>query len=657
MVAKSTRTASLGSNLNHDFLASIVVFLVALPLCMGIAIASGMPVAAGLVTGIVGGLVVGAISGSPLQVSGPAAGLAVVVYEIVQQFGYEAVGLIVLVGGALQWIAGMAKLGQWFRAVSPAVIKGMLSGIGVLIFSSQIHVMVDDKPRKSGVENLRTIPEAIRKGLPLPSLGSVETRQIETAQIKAFGVLHERQLEIEEVVAERISEHGSEEVHRHQAEQLASLVEAQQQLHDALARQIGYVKSSGLLAIENQKGIAFAKSLTRVMTANELALADLREQRYQTAVHSQTAAVLELEGVLASLKNHDWAAKLGLLTIAAILVWPLMPLKSLKTIPAPLVAIVLATGCAAWLSLPVLYVEVPSSLAESVHFPSLATLNDVPLGSIFRTGLFIAIIASAETLLCATAVDQMHTGPRTKYDQELAAQGIGNMICGVLGAAPMTGVIVRSAANVQAGARTRLSAMLHGLWLLLCVALLSSWLTLVPTSALAAILVYTGYKLINPRAIVELWKYGRTEVAIFLITVITIVVEDLLIGVVTGVVLSALKLLVTFSYLRTDLKVEQDEERATLRLEGAATFLRLPLLAAELERVPQTAELHVDFEQLDFIDHACLDLLMNWARQHRASGGRLVLDWESLHARFTPDKEARRRLGNPLEKVGDPTAH
>ena len=151
--------------LPKDALASVVVFLVALPLCMGIAIASGLPPAAGLVTGIIGGLVVGSIAGSPLQVSGPAAGLAVIVFQLVQQFGVAKLGIIVLLAGLLQLTAGLFKVGQLFRAVSPAVIHGMLGGIGVLIFASQFHVMLDDVPKGSGVNNLLSIPGAIMSGI------------------------------------------------------------------------------------------------------------------------------------------------------------------------------------------------------------------------------------------------------------------------------------------------------------------------------------------------------------------------------------------------------------------------------------------------------------------------------------------------------------
>ena len=189
----------------QDFLASIVVFLVALPLCMGIAIASGVPVAAGLITGIVGGLIVGWFSGAPLQVSGPAAGLTVIVYDLVQHHGLEVLGIAVLIGGALQLIAGLMRYGGWFRAVSPAVIHGMLAGIGVLILSSQFHVMVDDAPKGSGIQNLVSIPEAIQKGLPLPELGTVEERTSRRELLQQFGSLHEQQVQLRELAAERIT--------------------------------------------------------------------------------------------------------------------------------------------------------------------------------------------------------------------------------------------------------------------------------------------------------------------------------------------------------------------------------------------------------------------------------------------------------------------
>ena len=227
----------------------------------------------------------------------------------------------------------------------------------------------------------------------------------------------------------------------------------------------------------------------------------------------------------------------------------------------------------------------------------------------------------------------MQSHSRTQYDRELAAQGVGNMVCGLLGALPMTGVIVRSSANVDAGARTRLSTILHGVWLLVFVSMLAFMLRMIPTAALAAMLVYTGYKLINVKAIRELRKYGWGEVLIYAATLGTIVCTDLLTGVLTGVALSAAKLLHRFSHLDVRLEVKK-EQVATLELEGAATFVRLPLLAAELERVPDNVELHVDFENLDYIDHACLDLLMNWAKQHEGNGGTLVIDWESLHAKF-----------------------
>jgi MFS superfamily sulfate permease-like transporter len=291
---------------------------------------------------------------------------------------------------------------------------------------------------------------------------------------------------------------------------------------------------------------------------------------------------------------------------------------------------------------------VPDNLIDGLTFPSFNVLQDVSPRELVIAAIMIAVVASAETLLCASAVDRMHSGPRTQYDKELWAQGIGNMLCGALGALPMTGVIVRSAANVQAGGKSRLSAILHGLWLLVFVVALGFVLRMIPIACLAGILVYTGFKLIDFKGFWHLWKSSRSEALIFLTTLVVIVVEDLLLGVITGVILSAIKLLITFSYL--DIHLESSvgpggRQRAILSMAGAATFLRLPLLAAKLDEVPAGAELHVDLEHLDYVDHACLELLMNWERQHESTGGRLVIDWGQLHARFreTRQRSARSR--------------
>jgi MFS superfamily sulfate permease-like transporter len=260
-------------------------------------------------------------------------------------------------------------------------------------------------------------------------------------------------------------------------------------------------------------------------------------------------------------------------------------------------------------------------------------------------GLALAFIASAETLLTATAVDRMHQGPRTKYDRELMSQGLGNVICGLLGALPMTGVIVRSGVNVHAGARTRLSTVLHGIWLLLFVLIFPHVLRQIPVASLAALLVYTGFKLLNPAVVKSLLAYGKSEVAIYLITVATIVATDLLTGVLTGVGLSVARLLYIFSHLEAHLTKHPEANRVELHLKGAATFLSLPKLASTLESIPPDTEFHVHFEDLDYIDHACLDLLMNWETQHKAQGGALVIDWGSAHAMFRDRRRTPRKAG------------
>ncbi|HUJ36503.1 MAG TPA: SulP family inorganic anion transporter [Hyphomicrobium sp.] len=503
----------------RDFLASIVVFLVALPLCMGISLASSLPPTAGIVTGIIGGIVVGVISGAPLQVSGPAAGLSVLVWQLVQQFGTDMLGVIVLFAGLIQLVAGLCKLGQWFRAVSPAVISGMLAGIGVLILASQFHVMLDYKPIGTGIQNLMGIP---------------------TSLMNAW--------------------------------------------------------SSG--------------------------------------------------------DHHLQAAEIGALTIGTIIAWSLLAPKSWRLFPAPLMGAIVAIVAAAALGLSdINYVNVPDNFWSVAVYPTPDKLMRITEWPILLGAISIAFIASAETLLCATAVDQMHRGPRTKYDRELAAQGIGNSICGVLGVLPMTGVIVRSGANVEAGAVTRASAILHGVWLLLFVSVIPFTLRYIPTSALAAILVYTGYKLAYPKVVPKLLEFGKTEVFIYVVTIVMIVLTNLLEGVLVGLALSLLKLLYAFSHLEIRKEETPAENRVDLYLEGSATLVRLPKLAAELEGLKPGAQVHVHVNQLDYIDHACLDLLTNWDRQHSGTGGTLTIEWDELTRKYHQRRAANVKAARQARAV------
>lgn len=497
---------TLKATLPRDLMASVVVFLVALPLCMGIAIASGMPPAKGVITGIVGGLVVGWLAGAPLQVSGPAAGLTVLVFELVQQYGAAMLGPILLLAGALQLLAGRLKLGCWFRVTAPAVVYGMLAGIGILIVLSQLHVMLDGQPEASGLDNIGAFPAALWAALPFSGGGN------------------------------------------------------------------------GLIA-----------------------------------------------------------ASLGLLTIVCMWAWDRLKPQRLRLLPGALLGVAAATLAGLWLGLDVRRVEVPDNLADAISWLQPADLLAFADPGLLVAALAVAFIASAETLLSAAAVDRMHQGPRADFDRELTAQGIGNMLCGVLGALPMTGVIVRSSANVQAGARTRLSAMLHALWLLAAVVLLAALLEQIPVASLAGVLVYTGLKLIDLDALRQLGRYGRMAMLIHVATALTIVATDLLTGVLLGFALTLAQL--AWQASRLKIGVVRDGRGVELRMQGAATFLRVPQLARALQGVPQDAWLHVPMAHLRYIDHACMELLEEWQRANQANGARLIIEARALTRRV----EGRRR--------------
>jgi len=497
------RAAQLKAVLPRELLASVVVFLVALPLCMGIAIASGMPPAKGLITGIIGGLVVGWLAGSPLQVSGPAAGLAVLVFELVRQHGVAMLGPILLLAGFLQLVAGRLRLGCWFRVTAPAVVYGMLAGIGVLIVLSQIHVMLDGVPKPSGLDNLSGFPAAVAQALP--TLGG------------------------------------------------------------------GLGWQAGLL---------------------------------------------------------------GLSTILVMGLWEKFRPQALRFIPGALLGVGLATLASLALALNVKRVEVPANLAEAIDWLKPADLLNFADPNLLIAAFAVAFIASAETLLSAAAVDRMHSGERSDFDRELSAQGVGNMLCGLLGALPMTGVIVRSSANVQAGAKTRLSAIFHGVWLLAFVLLLSSVLQSIPVASLAGVLVYTGVKLVDLKAFRRLGRYGRMPMFTYAVTALAIIFSDLLTGVLIGFGLTLAKLAWKASRLKISLIDLPAEGEMELRLMGAATFLKVPALTRVLGAIPAGATVHVPLNNLSYIDHSCLELLEEWGRANAAKGSKLLIEARGLKRRL-----------------------
>ncbi len=635
MSPSQPEVVSPGGTVQQDFLASVVVFLVALPLCMGIAIASGVPVSAGLITGIVGGIVVGALAGCPLQVSGPAAGLTVIVYQAVQTFGLDMLGIIVLMAGIIQILAGLLKVGTWFRAVSPAVVRGMLAGIGVLILASQFHVMFDRAPQSSGIKNLIAIPSTIMQSLGAAGFPDSAERGSQKEQIAAMRKLQRQQQVLKVHVSDRITAAKDTPVDLAPfAVEQAKIVTELQATSDslAIAYQADHPRVASLKEMVDET-IATARDSERVLQASD-------KEHAATALKATNDRFDTLFG---GVKNNFLAAIIGVVTMLTLILWKSFAPKKLQLIPPGLVAVLVGTGLAVFLVMPILYVDVPTSMVDEIHFPKWSMLESAPWGALIPAALLMAVVASAETLLCCTAVDQMQNGPRTQYDKELVAQGLGNFLCGLYGALPMTGVIVRSTANIQAGGRTRLSAILHGVWLLVFVVGLSWVLKMIPTACLAAILVYTGFKLVDIKTIKNLRSFGWSEVGIYAATVSVIVCKDLLSGVMVGFGLAIAKLLYTFSHLETKLKTSADGKSATLNLYGSATFIRLPQFAKAIESIPRGTDLHIDLDGLDYIDHACLDLMMTWAKQHRATGGDVTVDWESLHlmVRQTPELVSR----------------
>ena len=492
----STLSLFKPSNLAKDLPAGLVVFLVALPLCLGISLASNAPLAAGIIAGIVGGLVVGALSGSSTSVTGPAAGLtAVVATQIADLGSFQAFLVAVVVAGVLQIVFGLLKGGFLASFFPSSVVKGLLAAIGIIIILKQLPHLV---------------------GYDADPVGETDFCQLD------------------------------------------------------------------------QKN-----------TFTEL----------------PAALQMFLPG----------AAVIGLLSVGLLIFWGKVSWLQKSPIPGPLVAVLFGTAVNLvliqmghpWAIAPTHLVQVPvaegaSGFLQLFSFPDFSVLGKPAL---YGAAVTLAVIASLETLLTIEAVDKIDPQQRkSPANRELLAQGAGNIVSGFLGGLPMTSVIVRSGANLNAGAQTKISAIFHGVLLLGCVALLPRWLNQIPLCALAAVLIVTGYKLASPKIIGQMWKEGKYQFLPFAITVIAIVFTNLLTGILIGLGVSLLFIL--YSNFRRPIHqvLEKHISGNVMRIElpPQVSFLNRAAMQKSLYAIPTGGSIMIDARNADYIDPDILDLLADF---------------------------------------------
>ncbi len=493
--------SSLFGNIKSDFPASIIVFLVAVPLCLGIALASGAPLFSGIIAGIIGGIVVGALSGSQLGVSGPAAGLAVIVLTSIQELGgFEIFLLAVVIGGVFQLILGLLQSGIVAYYFPSSVIKGMLAGIGIIIF-------------------LKQIPHAF-----------------------------------------------------------------------------GYDKDyEGSLAFNQPDGHN---------TFSELF--------YMFEAISPGAVIISL------------------ISILILILWEqgfMKKIKAFQLIQGPLVVVALGiilnlvlSGTQYALNTEqIVALPVPENIAgffSQFTFPDFSHWNNP---QVYVVGLTIAIVASLETLLCLEATDKLDPQKRVSpANRELKAQGVGNIISGLIGGLPITQVIVRSSTNIQSGGKTKMSAILHGVVLLGCAMLIPHILNLIPLASLAAILFLVGYKLAKPVLFKEMYQLGWTYFIPFMVTILGIVFTDLLMGIGMGLVVAIF--FVLYNNYKIPFLFEKENHLSNdgvIRLELAeeVTFLNKANIQRALNQIPSGSKVIIDGTRTITIDHDVLEIIEDFKIQ------------------------------------------
>lgn len=494
-----TKKVNIFGSLGSDLPAGLVVFLVALPLCLGIALASGAPLFAGIISGVVGGIVVGAMSKSHLSVSGPAAGLtAIVLTAITDLGGFNVFLLAVLIAGVLQIALGFLRAGTISNYFPNNVIEGMLAGIGVIIF-------------------LKQIPHAF-----------------------------------------------------------------------------GYDKDyEGDLSFLQPDG---------------------------------KNTFSEIFSVIGNI--HLGATIITIVSLAILISWNKIPfLKNLKLVPAALVAVIvgiilnqtfIATGSSlAVLDDHLVKLPVPTNFNEFKQSFSLPDFAAITNQKVWIVGVTIAVVASIETLLCIEAADRMDKHKRyTDTNVELKAQGVGNMVSALLGGLPMTSVVVRTTANANAGAETKMAAIFHGVLLIVCAVAIPAILNMIPLATLAAVLLLVGYKLANPKVIKHFYERGKYQFIPFIATMLAVVFTDLLKGVALGLIISVIFILRGNMKRAYNFRKEQYHDGDVIHIDLAqeVSFLNKAAIKETLSSIPENSKVVINASDTVYIAHDVLDLIKEFKK-------------------------------------------
>lgn len=535
----SDRLAGLQQNWKTDLSSGFIVFLVALPLCLGIALASGVPPMAGIIAAIVGGLIVSQISGSYVTINGPAAGLIVVILGAVESLGqgdamlgYRAMLATVVVSGVLLFVFGLLKAGKLGVFFPASAIHGMLAAIGVIIISKQIHVALGVKPlAKEPLELLAEIPHSL--GLYNP-------------EIAIIGIVS-----------------------------LAILI--------------------GLPMIRNK----WVKMLPAPMVVVLVGIA------------LGHAFDLEHEHKYLFLDQHVY--DIG----------------------------------------PRFLVTLPKNVWDGIVFPNWSLMGST---AFWTAVISITLVQGIESLLSATAVDRLDPHQRkSDLNRDMAAVGAGSAISGLLGGLPMIAEIVRSKANIDNGAKTRWSNFFHGGLMLVFVVAFPHLIHQIPLSALAAILIFTGFRLASPKEFVSTFRIGSEQLAIFCTTLLVTLATDLIIGVASGIalkfVLHILRGASIRSLFKAQVEVLDGEDNVTeVRVKDVAIFSNFIPLKNKLDALPPQRHIVVDLSEVDIVDHTVMEHLHHWGHDYQHAGGQFALiGTDHLKPVSAHPMAARRRARTPLQ--------